>query len=122
MNVDFIHHLRFWNRRQQEFLNTWGIAFAPFGFKLAVPKWKAITPNARLLGGFVWFDKPFPDARGLNLNFTYELDLGLDWQIAEQLKFYTGYTFFHHSNAEIGRVNPGMDNNMFVMGLFYQFK
>lgn len=118
-NFDLIYDLTFYNKRKAHFFKTWGIAIAPFGVKILYPHYKIIIPNMRLLGGFVWFDKAFPDQRGLHFNFTYELDLGLDWRISKQLKLTTNYTFFHHSNAEIGKVNPGMDNNMFVLGMSF---
>lgn len=118
-NFDLIYDLKYYSKRKGEYFKTWGIAVAPFGMKILYPHYKIIIPNMRLLGGFVWFDKAFPDKRGLHFNFTYELDLGFDWRLVDRLKLTTHYTFFHHSNAEIGDVNPGMDNNMFVLGLSF---
>jgi hypothetical protein len=117
VNLDVVHHLEFFNKRENVMLQTQGLAIAPFGAQLKYAGWNRIQPIARLLGGFIYFDDPFPDARGLHINFTYELTLGLDVQIYKKVKWFSGYTFFHHSNAELGRINPGMDTNMLVMGL-----
>lgn len=117
LNADLVYHLEFYNKREEETLETQGVAIAPFGAQMKYAGWNRIHPTARLLGGFIYFDDPFPDARGLHVNFTYELTIGLDIRLFQKVKWFSGYTFFHHSNAELGRVNPGMDNNMLVMGL-----
>lgn len=117
LNTDLVYYLEFYNKRERKTFTTQGFAMAPFGAQMKYAGWNRIQPTARLLGGLIYFDKPFPDARGLRVNFTYELTLGMEVPIYKKIKWFSAYTFFHHSNAELGRVNPGMDNNMLVMGL-----
>ncbi|TNE72756.1 hypothetical protein EP331_06465 [bacterium] len=120
-NAAYVYDLKFYNKYLAENLETKGITFAPFGAQLVYSKWKYIQPLTRLIGGFVYYFDYFPDSRGAKLNFTYELDLGINVALYKSVKLYTGYTFFHHSNAELASTNPGMDNNMFVMGIGLDF-
>ncbi len=96
---------------------VYGAGAAPFGFKLYL----ASSPRVRLFGstavGGLWFtrDMPIPDARRFNISFEYGGGVAILW--ADRRAIILGYKFHHLSNANSAAVNPGLDSNVFYLGL-----
>ncbi len=63
--------------------------------------------------GVGYFPKTFPNKNGRHFNVI--LEAGFHVTVKSVLMI--GYRFSHVSNAWTGRVNPGMDSNMFSIGV-----
>lgn len=94
-----------------------GVGLAPAGFQLNFNSDRPIQPFFKSSGGFMYLNKPFPDDRGIQFNFTLELGGGLEFILSSHSSFTIGYKYHHMSNGEIGIINPGVDSNMFYAGI-----
>lgn len=119
VNADIVYDLHFKAKGESEFTNTWGVAFSPFGFMIIKDTTNPLSPFFRFHGGFIWFDQVFPNQKGLFINFTYEITTGAIVKLGDYLKLNASYTFYHFSNAEIAYTNPGMDNNIIMLGIIF---
>lgn len=63
--------------------------------------------------GVGYFPKRFPNKNGRNFNLIIEAG----FHVTVKQVLLIGYRYSHVSNAWTGRVNPGMDSNMFSIGV-----
>lgn len=96
-----------------------GFGVSPIGLFLPFERRKPITPFVSSTGGFVLFNKPFPNEDGRNINFEFKLSFGLKTQFAGKTGLSFAYTFHHISNGGSGDFNPGLDSN--VMSVSFLF-
>lgn len=94
-----------------------GFGLAPLGFQLNINRTSTIQPFFNSSAGFMHFKKPFPDERGVQFNFTFELGGGLEIMVTQNVSFSLGYKYHHMSNAQTGQINPGVDSNVFYSGI-----
>ncbi|MDX1618301.1 MAG: acyloxyacyl hydrolase [Balneolaceae bacterium] len=103
--------------RTRERTSLSGVGLAPAGFQFNFNSDKTLQPFLKASGGFLYLSRPFPDDRGIQFNFTLELGGGLEYVMSRHSSFTFGYKYHHMSNGEIGVINPGVDSNMFYVGV-----
>lgn len=94
-----------------------GFGMTPAGLQL---NWRAsrwVQPFFKSSAGFMHLSNPFPDDRGTKFNFTLEIGGGLEIKLTDNSFFTIGYKYHHMSNGQLGRVNPGVDSNVFYGGI-----
>lgn len=94
-----------------------GFGVSPLGFQYNLNQQNGVQPFFKSSTGFMFFDEPFPDERGVKFNFTLELGGGLEFVVSEHLSLSVGYKYHHMSNGQIGQINPGVDSNIFYTGI-----
>ncbi|HEX8848104.1 MAG TPA: acyloxyacyl hydrolase, partial [Gemmatimonadaceae bacterium] len=67
--------------------------------------------------GFLWFTRNTPEPEARRLNATFELGAGLRVARGEHRALMLGWKFHHLSNAWTAPYNPGLDGNVFYVGL-----
>jgi hypothetical protein len=94
-----------------------GAGGSPIGMKLTLNR--NASTRLRLSGalGMVAFSSDVPIYRSRRLNFRYEYGAGFERDLKSGRAFSLGYKFFHVSNAGMGQYNPGLDANVFYVGL-----
>jgi hypothetical protein len=96
---------------------VYGAGITPFGLKLSSPLVR--RTNIYLTGavGGLWFtrDTPVPDSR--RFNFTFEYGGGFQFLRSSRKAIVVGYKFHHLSNAYTAPRNPGLDGNVFYLGV-----
>jgi opacity protein-like surface antigen len=96
---------------------VYGAGLTPLGMKATSPSFR----RARMyLGGGIGFlcftrDTPVPESR--RLNFTFEYGGGVQFARSVRQAIVVGYRFHHLSNAYTAPQNPGLDGNVFYVGL-----
>lgn len=101
---------------------TYGFAFAPAGFRfIFLPKSRS-KPFAAAHAGFAFFRKPVPQPDTLTYDFTGDFGGGLMYQIKRNKAISFGYKYFHISNMNIGKTNPGYNANVFYVGYSFFYK
>lgn len=94
-----------------------GYGITPVGFQFNFSQKSVVQPFFKSSTGFMYFNKPFPDERGVKFNFTLELGGGLEFVVASNISFSIGYKYHHMSNGQFGQINPGVDSNVFYTGI-----
>lgn len=93
-----------------------GTGAAPVGLKLLFNRAHAVRFYAAGAAGALLFSSDVPVSRSRRLNFTFEYGTGLEMPVNGRT-LSVGYKFYHISNGGSGRVNPGLDANVFYVGL-----
>jgi hypothetical protein len=94
-----------------------GFAASPVGFEGRIrvaDRWRVYAATA---GGFVMFTRATPDIEERRFNYTLEFGGGVDLRIHAEWWLRAGYKFHHFSNAFSALENPGVDANVFVVGV-----
>ena len=79
-----------------------------------------VLPVWKLGAGVLHATDPIPEGETA-FNFTALTALGVDVMITEKEALFLGYRFHHVSNANRGKVNPGINAHAIVFGLsFYR--
>lgn len=94
-----------------------GHGITPLGFQFNFNHTKVVQPFFKSSTGYMYFNKRFPDERGVRFNFTLELGTGIEFVIGKNVSMSVGYKYHHMSNGEIGQINPGVDSNIFYSGI-----
>lgn len=97
-------------------LGTTGVGAAPVGFQLNARLHPRLQPFVNASTGVLYFLDPVPDRRGESFNFTIDLGLGVQVAVTDALRLSIGYRYHHLSNGYRGRINPGVDANLFYVG------
>jgi hypothetical protein len=53
----------------------------------------------------------------VKFNFTYDFGVGAQVPLTADTAVTLGYSYFHISNAGLGRSNPGFDANLLYLGV-----
>jgi hypothetical protein len=97
----------------QEFIkendNTFGLGFKLYSRYTAFGS-KKISPFFEYGSGLFMALKQFP-SNGSRFTFNLTYTVGLEFTLRNKNKIRAVYNFIHHSNANIGRRNPGFDAN-----------
>jgi hypothetical protein len=96
---------------------VYGFGAAPLGLQLRVAPQRSVQPFLTASGGALWFREPVPDAEAGRFNFTAEVGAGVLFRPTRTLGVTVGYKLQHISNGGTRPFNPGIDNNMFYVGL-----
>lgn len=115
VNVAANYSVRSSKRFKEGSFNGYGLT--PLGFQFNWRKNNTVQPFLKSSTGFMYLDKRFPDARGTKFNFTLEFGTGVEFVVGENLSFTIGYKYHHMSNFFLGKINPGVDSNIFYSGI-----
>lgn len=94
-----------------------GHGITPVGLQFNFNTKNVVQPFFKSSTGYMYFTEPFPDERGVKFNFTLELGTGLEFVVGQNLSLSVGYKYHHMSNGQIGKINPGVDSNVFYTGI-----
>jgi hypothetical protein len=97
--------------------SVYGFGGAPFGLQLRLAPGRTVQPFLTASGGALWFREPVPSPHAGQFNFTAELGAGVLIHLTRALGATVGYKLQHISNGGTRPANPGIDNNMFYVGL-----
>lgn len=100
---------------------VYGFALSPLGFESHIrfaSRWRVYGACA---AGVVWFTRDVPVVYSRAFNYTIEFGGGLQWRCRPGLWLKIGYKFHHLSNADTAPNNPGVDGNVFMIGLVREF-
>jgi opacity protein-like surface antigen len=94
-----------------------GMGLSPVGFETRVHLGSHLRLYSASAAGIVMFTRstPVPDAR--SFNFTFEVGGGGEYRIRRGLWLRVGYKFHHLSNGNSAQENPGVDANVWMIGL-----
>jgi len=97
--------------------SVYGFAMSPVGFELQ----RRLTAHLSVFGasavGVVWFTRPTPSVHSRAFNYTAEWGGGMLWSLRQRYAVRAGYKFHHLSNAYSAPENPGLDGNVFQVGI-----
>lgn len=97
-------------------LATTGVGAVPLGLQLNLRAHPRIQPFLSASTGVLYFVDSVPDQRGKPFNFTLDFGAGLQVTLGDRLHLAVGYRYHHLSNGYRGRINPGVDANLFYLG------
>ena len=96
---------------------VYGAGLNPIGLELFGSR----VAGARLYlagaAGGLWFTRETPEPNARRFNFTFEYGGGLRLPLRSGRSLLLGYKFHHLSNAYTAPRNPGLDGNVFYLGL-----
>lgn len=97
---------------------VYGAGITPFGLALHARRTSRVRPFVAAAAGGLWFTRntPVPGAR--RFNFTAEFGGGVELVRASGGSVVLAYRRHHLSNAGSARENPGLDGDVFTVGLF----
>lgn len=92
---------------------------SPIGFRLVFNRQGRFKPFAETTGGFLYSKHavPLDIPNATRFNFTFDFGGGVQLFTSARKAVTVGYKFHHLSNAYRSRVNPGLDGNVFYVGL-----
>jgi hypothetical protein len=94
-----------------------GFGAAPLGIQLRLAPSARVQPFFTASGGALFFAQPVPSEYAGRFNFTAEVGAGALCHVTRTLGVIAGYKLQHISNGGTRRNNPGIDNNLFYLGL-----
>ena len=94
-----------------------GFGAAPLGLQLRLAPSGRVQPFFTASAGGLWFHEPVPSERAGRFNFTAEVGAGALCHVTRTLGVIAGYKLQHISNGGTRSYNPGIDNNLFYLGL-----
>lgn len=95
---------------------VYGAGISPVGVQLSLSASRGISIFGACAVGALWFtrDTPVPDSRRFNITFEY--GGGIEFSRVRH-SVLLGYKFHHLSNVYSAPMNPGVDGNVFYVGL-----
>lgn len=102
---------------EMETATTRGYGLIPVGIQVRMFPRNRIQPMLGLSLGAAWYEKPVPDPDEQRLNFMGDLAIGFQMRVAQSSAVVAGLRQHHTSNAETGRVNPGIDSRVVYLGV-----
>ena len=100
---------------------VYGFGVSPIGFMFEPARRRTLQPFFEMRGGIIASTERIPEnvTDATALNFLFDFGGGVQWKIADKRAVDFGYRFLHISNAFTTPVNPGVDNNIFYVGLSF---
>lgn len=98
-------------------LDTYGFGASPAGLRITHYVSERIQPFIAGSAGLVYFTQSVPNERGKQLNFVFEVGVGIDIVLTPALRLTAGYRYHHLSNGFRGQINPGFDANLLHVGV-----
>ena len=102
---------------KMETATTRGYGVVPIGVQVRMFTRHRVQPVFGLSLGAAWYEKPVPDPDEQQLNFMGDLAAGLQVRVGKSSAMVVGLRQHHTSNAETGRVNPGIDSRVLYFGV-----
>ena len=99
---------------------AYGIGGSPTGIQVNWVRYHRIQPFLASGAGFLYFNRQLFGAT--QLNFTAQIGIGMELFTSDHQSVDFGYQYHHISNADIGRVNPGMDSHVLFVGVTFRRK
>ncbi|NOT60552.1 MAG: hypothetical protein HOP19_10050 [Acidobacteria bacterium] len=98
---------------------VYGASVSPIGFRFVFNRRRRFKPFAETTGGFLYSKRPVPLdlPEATRFNFTFDFGGGVQFFTSSRKAITLGYKFHHLSNAYRSRINPGLDSNVFYVGL-----
>jgi opacity protein-like surface antigen len=90
---------------------------SPIGAQINFLQYHRIQPFLTSGGGFLYFDRRMFGAT--QFNFTAQVAGGVQVFTSRHRSVQFGYEYHHISNANLGRINPGMDSHVMFVGLSF---
>lgn len=100
---------------------VYGFGVSPIGFTFALARRHSLSSFFEVRGGIIASTERIPEnvTDATALNFLFDFGAGVQWKVADRRAIDFGYKFLHISNAFTTPVNPGVDNNVFYVGLSF---
>lgn len=98
-------------------LTTYGLGVRPAGLRLTFRGGQHLQPFIAGSTGLALFNRSVPNTMGRSLNFMFDMGVGVRVLLTSTLTLTTGYRYYHLSNGFRGQINPGVDANLFQLGL-----
>jgi hypothetical protein len=96
---------------------AYGAGGSPIGIQVNFLHYKRIQPFVTSGGGFLYFNRQMFGAT--QFNFTAQLGAGVQVFTSKHHSIDFGYRYHHISNANLGRINPGMDSHVVFVGVSF---
>jgi|SRR5579859_1808123 len=96
---------------------AYGAGGSPIGAQINFLYSHRIQPFLASSGGFLYFNRPMFGAT--QFNFTAQLGAGVQLFTSRHHSIDFGYKYHHISNANLGRINPGMDSHVVFVGVSF---
>jgi len=98
---------------------TYAFAFEPISFRFIFRPNKRVKPFLQTGAGFLFAKKPIPIPGSLSYDFIGDFGGGVMYSLSKRKTINFGYRYFHVSNMNIGRINPGYNANVFYVGFSF---
>lgn len=101
---------------------TYGAGVLPLAFRFYFLPQRRIKPFIQIGAGAIYTEKPLPLPETSRFNFAGYFGGGFQVQTAPRRAVSFSYRYFHISNANMTRFNPGYNAQMFAVGysFFYE--
>ena len=99
--------------------HVYGAGFIPLGFKLFVAPRHRVKPYLTISSGAFYFAKQFPVPNSAQFNFLSTTGGGLQIFVTPRHAISVEYRIGHLSNADIGKLNPGFNNSVILVGFSF---
>ncbi len=96
--------------------NTYAFGIEPIGFRFLFRPNSRLKPYVQSGAGFIFSAKPIPVPDGLSTNFIGDFGGGMVYSVTPTRLVNFGYRYFHISNMNLGKINPGYNANVFYVG------
>ena len=96
---------------------VYGIGMAPLGIVFRMRPGRNLQPFLSAAAGALCLQRPLPAVNAGRFNYTAELGGGVLYSPSRSLAVLLGYKLQHLSNGGTRPLNPGIDSNMFYVGL-----
>ena len=92
------------------------VGVSPVGVKFQFRRRERVKPFAEAAVGILVFDRNVPYEAARRFNYTVAGGAGVQIFSRSRRAATLGYKFHHISNANTGRINPGIDSHIFYVG------
>jgi opacity protein-like surface antigen len=106
-----------WNGQR---VYAYGIGGSPAGIQVNWVRYHRIQPFLASGAGILYFNRQLFGAT--QLNFTFQVGMGIELFASEHHSLDIGYQYHHISNANLGPYNPGMDSHVVFVGVTFRRK
>jgi opacity protein-like surface antigen len=89
----------------------------PIGVQINFLQYHRVQPFLTSGGGFLYFNRQMFGAT--QFNFTAQVAAGVQVYTSRHRSLDFGYKYHHISNANLGRINPGMDSHVLFVGVSF---
>jgi hypothetical protein len=96
---------------------AYGAGGSPIGAQINFLQYRRVQPFLTSGGGFLYFNRQMFGAT--QFNFTAQLGAGVQVFTSRHRSIDFGYKYHHISNANLGRINPGMDSHTVLVGVSF---
>ena len=95
----------------------YAIGGAPIGLRMGVQPVERLFVFGSGSVGVLFFEGAVPTAGASSFNYTFDFGGGVEIVVTERLSLTGGYKLHHLSNGDLALENPGVDSNLYYVGL-----